>query len=167
MQIYNIQKYIIRNDSSITIMEARHNESETIAVMGSRLRVLREGIGLNQTELSQAVKDMIGTNKKGTQSHISNLENSTGDKLPSVQVLRALAIILSTNADYLLGLTDDDRPHGQLDDQVVVTIEDAEERAMIQEAAEMLAQAPKEDKEYIVGLVRRLAPKKPRIIGGE
>ena len=152
-------------------MENRRGESVSISVFGERLRKLREGFGMSQAQLSQAVKDMVGENKsgnkKGTQSHIANLESSTGDKFPSVPVLRALAVILETNTDYLLGLTDDDRPHGYADDQVVATVEDSEERRMLQEAMDLLASAPKNEKEYIVGLVRRLTPKKPRIIGGE
>jgi transcriptional regulator with XRE-family HTH domain len=110
---------------------------------------------------------MAGNKQKGSQSHISNMEKSKGEKLPSVEVLRALAIALETNTDYLLGLTDDDRPHGQLDDQVVVTVEDPDERRIIQEATEALVRATKEDKDYIVGLIRRLSPKPPRIIGDE
>jgi hypothetical protein len=84
-----------------------------------------------------------------------------------VETLALLARALETNADYLLGLTDDERPHGQLDDQVVVTVVDPVDRKMMQEAIEMLARASKDDKEYIVSLIRRLSPKKPRIIGDE
>lgn len=164
---YTQEKYITENDIILDVMGNGHDYTQNISVMGTRLRELREGLGVSQVELSQAVRDMLGGGKKGTQSHISNLETSTGDKMPSVQVLRALAIILATNTDYLLGLTNDDRPHGNVDDQVVVTIEDPSERRLVQEAAETLKLAPKEDKEYIVGLIRRLVPKPPRIIGGE
>lgn len=164
---YLQKKYITQNDIMLSGMDTGQKEAQPISVMGIRLRELRKAIGLSQIELSQAVRDMVGGNQKGTQSHISNLENPTSDKLPSVQVLRALAIILGTNTDYLLGLTDDDRPHGQLDDQVVMTVEDPQERTVIQEAMEALRRAPKEDKDYIVGLIRRLSPKPPRIIGDE
>lgn len=148
-------------------MDNESGARETFSVIGERVRELRKAIGLSQVELSEAVKNMTGGNKKGTQSHISNLENSTGEKLPSVQVLWALAVILETNTDYLLGLTDDPRPHGKLDDQIVATVTDPEERAMLQDAIEMLAKATSDDKEYIVALIRRLSPKKPRIIGDE
>lgn len=165
--IYDFRKSIIDNDDMVYAMENGQKGNGIPYKFGTRLRELRERVGFTQEELSQAVKDMVDGKKKGTQSHISNLESLKGGKLPSVPVLRALAIILETNTDYLLGLTTDDKPHGDLDDQAVVTIEDPEERAMIQEAMEALARAPKADKEYIVGLIRRLAPKKPRIIGDE
>lgn len=160
-------KYISQNDSTIFVMSNEHSGATGNNDFGARLRDLRMRVGMSQIELSQAVKDMTGGNKKGTQSHISNLENSDGAYLPSVPVLKSLAIILGTNTDYLLGLTDDDSPHGQLDDQVVVTVEDPTERAMLQDAIEMLTRTSSEDKEYIVSLIRRLAPKKPRIIGDE
>jgi transcriptional regulator with XRE-family HTH domain len=163
--LYDCGKYITDSDSTILSMTNRQKERGSLSVMGDRLRRLREGLGMSQSELGEAVKKMVG--EKGTQSHISNLEKSTGDKLPSVPTLRALAVILETNTDYLLGLTDDDRPHGQMDDQVVATIEDAEERRMVQETVDLMAQARKDEKEYIAALVRRLIPKPPRIIGSE
>lgn len=131
------------------------------------MRQRRELVGLSQEGLSQAIWDMLGENKKGSQPHISNMEKGEGNKLPSVQVLRAMAVILGTNTDYLLGLTDNWRPLGDINDEVVVTIENDNERRMIQEMTEMVADASSEDKQYIVDLVKRILPKPPRIIGDD
>lgn len=165
------EKYITESDSMLWGMEKGHKPKTDTWGFASRLRALRENAGLSQTELSALIKRIVGGdsngNPKGTQSHVANLESLTQSKMPSVQILRALAIALETSTDYLLGLTDDDSPHGLLSDQVVVTVTDATERAMLQEAIELLARASSEDKEYIVALIRRLVPKKPRIIGDE
>lgn len=166
-QDYYNQLSITINDDMFSGMDNGQSSNGTLHKLATRLRDLRVRAGFTQEELSQAVRDMIGGKQKGKQSHISNLESTKATKLPSVPVLRALAVILETNTDYLLGLTDDDRPHGQVDDQAVLTIEDPEERALIQEAMEAMARASPEDKEYIAGLIRRLVPKKPRIIGGD
>lgn len=131
--------------------------------MGDKLRKLREPRWTSQQKFLDFVEETYGMSIH--QTSLSAFER--GDKRPSVETLTILAQALETNTDYLLGLTDDDKPHGKLDDQVVVTVEDANERVMLQDALEMLVRATKEDKEYIIGLIRRLSPKKPRIIGGE
>lgn len=161
------RKYITQNDVTVVDMETTGELDVSLAKFGTRLREMRERAGMSQEELSQAVSKMVGGKFKGRQSHISNLEKSHGDKLPSVQVLRAMAVILGTNTDYLLGLTDNWRPLGDINDEVVVTIEDDGERRMIQEMAEALADATSEDKRYIAALVMRILPKPPRIIGDD
>lgn len=160
-------KYITQNDAMFQFMEDVYRNDQTIRCFGVRLRWLREQAQMNQVELSQAVWDIVDPGKKGSQPHISNLENSSGDKLPSVPVLRALAVILKTNTDYLLGLTNNYRSFGDIEDEVVVTVEDADARKVVQEIAEALASAADDDRQYVAGLVRRLLPKKPRIIGDE
>lgn len=164
---YRYGEYITGNDAKVVDMESSGDLNASLTKFGARLRELRERAGMSQEELSQAVWDMLRANKKGSQSHISNMENSKGDKMPSVQVLRAMAVILGTNTDYLLGLTENWRPLGDINDEVVVTIEDDDERKMIQEMAEAVADASSEDKRYIVGLVKRILPKPPRIIGDD
>jgi transcriptional regulator with XRE-family HTH domain len=136
-----------------------------IEIFSDRLRKLREGLGLGQLELAKRVKEYLGDSGQAYQSQIGNMENSNSPAMPSVQVLRALALILETNTDYLLGLTDDDRPVGNLDDQVVAVVENPEERKVVQEMVDLVASASRDDKLYIAGLVRRILPKKPRIIG--
>lgn len=130
---------------------------------GDRVRVLRERGGLSQQKLAEQVA-LIDSDAAVLQSQISNIEKNMS--LPSTALLRALAIVLETNTDYLLGLTDDDRPPSDLEDQVVVTVEDSRDRAMVQEVADLLARATKEERAYTAELVRRiLGPAHPRIIG--
>lgn len=90
-------------------------------------------------------------------SHISNIENGSGDKLPSIRALAALAVALETNLDYLAGLTNDPKPATDLEDQVVVGVDDPHRRAQLQEVAELLAGFTDDDFATLVWLVRRLA----------
>lgn len=131
--------------------------------LGKRVQDLRKIRWRSQERFSEYMQEVFGMSLH--QTSLSAIER--GEKFPTVENLALLARALETNADFLLGLTNDDRPHGDLDDQVVVTIDDPKERAMIQDAVEMLVRSSADDKAYIVSLIRRLAPKKPRIIGGE
>ena len=106
-------------------------------------------------------------------SYISQIENDADVKV-SVDVVAALAEALGVTIPYLLGLTDnplgltDERSSSDLDDQIVITVEDPRDRALIQEIVELLARSSHEDRAYIAELVRRLIkPMRPRIIGGE
>lgn len=163
---YQRDKYISKTDDIVTDMDDRQARYEPLSDFGKRLRSLRRRAGMSQEALSIAISNAIKGKDTYTQSYISNLESSMASYLPSVQALRAIAIALDTSTDYLLGLTNDDLPHGNLDDQVVVTVEDPQEKAMIQEAMKALANASPDDKQYITALIRRLLPKSPRIIGG-
>ena len=134
-----------------------------IEKLGERVRGLRELRWRSQQKFAEYVEQEFGSTMH--QTTLSGIER--GEKYPSLDNLALLARALDTNTDFLLGLTEDDRPVSQLDDQVVVTVEDPEERKELQDALDMLMRASKDDKQYILGLVRRLAPKKPRIIGDE
>jgi len=138
-----------------------------IEAFRERLKELRNERGVSQQELANRVKEYLGEEGQAYQSYIGNMEDSKKSALPSVQALRAIAVILETNTDYLLGLTTDSRPTGDVDDQVVVVVEDPDERRIVQEVAEALARANKDERLYVAGLVRKLLPKKPRIIGDE
>lgn len=130
--------------------------------MGNRIRRLRELIGMSQIDLTKALANRgVDVN----QGHVSNIERD--NRSPSIELLRALAVVLETNTDYLLGLTDDDRPPSDLEDQVVVTVEDPHDRALVQEVADLLVRVTPSERLYIADLVRRLlGPVRPRIIGG-
>jgi len=66
---------------------------------GKRVRLLRQEQDMNQTELAQ---NMGRYGNAVTPSYISQIEK--GDKIPSVDVLVAMAKALDTSADYLLML---------------------------------------------------------------
>lgn len=136
-----------------------------IDTIGERVKQLRDRAGLSQGGLAQ----LVAREANETDYHqtaISAIERGT--KRPSVQVLAALAKILNTNTDYLLGLTDDEKPASDLEDQVVVGVHDQEERRLLQETVDLLSGKSRDEQRYIVDLVRRLmGSTKPRIIGGE
>lgn len=65
-------------------------------ILGERIRLRREQIGLNQMDLA--------VNADIAQSQVSKYE---GDVLPRADILIKLAGALDTSVDWLLGLTDD------------------------------------------------------------
>lgn len=138
----------------------------TFEVFGGRVKLLRDRCEMTQTQLAEAMA-ASPFRVQVKQSTLSGYENSSGDEMPSVPVLAALAYVLETNADYLLGLTDDDRPASDLDDQVVVAVTDPLERSAIQEIVDALVKAPPEDKKFLTEMIRRVLPKPLRIIGKE
>lgn len=71
---------------------------------GDRLRSLRNKQGYTQEELSVLVN--IGSRQ------IWRYEN--GETSPDSDTLAAISKVLSTSADYLLGLTDDPTPNNQI-----------------------------------------------------
>ncbi len=75
-------------------------------VNGDRIREIREGRGMSQTELAQR----CGLGEKG----IWRYENGQGD--PSADILTRIARELDISADYLLGLSD--KPQGNLHDEL-------------------------------------------------
>lgn len=131
---------------------------ENLAVVfGKRVCDLRIRQGLSQPKLAEE----IGV----TQGAIDHYEK--GRNLPNAITLMALADVLETNIDFFLGRTNDDRPPSDLEDQVVVGVANAEERALLQDIMDTLRVAPQSDKIYIRDLIRKLIPKPPRIIGRE
>lgn len=136
------------------------------ALMGNRIRDLRKRMHLSQTELADHVnRSRFRPDIK--QSRISDLERLQGEQLPSVPLLAALAEALETNADYLLGLTDDDKPASDLEDQVVFEVRDPALRREMQEVAAMLRELTPEQLRTVRELMKMITPRKPRIIGGE
>ncbi|MED1643688.1 helix-turn-helix transcriptional regulator [Brevibacillus agri] len=69
-------------------------------LMGQRIKSLREKQGLSQDELASR----LGMNR----TNVSNYES--GRTVPPGNVIRALADLLKTNADYLLGRSDNAHP---------------------------------------------------------
>lgn len=158
-EIHRCHRYIGVTDGRLRGMNG------TFEVFGGRVKLLRDRREMTQTQLAEAMASSP-FRVQVKQSTLSGYENSGGDEMPSVPVLAALAYVLETNADYLLGLTDDDRPASDLDDQVVVAVTDPLERSAIQEIMDALVRAPSSDKQFLAEMIRRVLPKPPRIIGG-
>ncbi len=107
---------------------------------GKRIKELREGLGLSQDELASR----IGT----SQRQVSFYEN--GKNEPTAHVLDALASVLNTTSDYLLGRSDDVlRPlndEGDLSSEEIKMIEtirsvNPERRRQILKVFEVLTEA--------------------------
>lgn len=76
---------------------------------GERVRLLRNDLGLTQTQVREMAQQRLGTRIAG--GYISEIEN--GRKQPGAAILAALAQVLQTSTDYLLCLTDDYREAGE------------------------------------------------------
>jgi transcriptional regulator with XRE-family HTH domain len=137
---------------------------------------MTNGIEKLMETVGKRISDLIDSKWEGSQeelaallsvhqTHVSAMKR--GARFPSVPVLASLANILETNTDYLLGLTDDDKPSSDLDDQVLVTVRDPEEKALFHELFELLRKKPLEEQRLILDMVRLTVPRAPRIIGGK
>ena len=71
-----------------------------VDLFGQRLREKRSSAHLSQEVLAGPVGNRLG--EQFHQTNISGYER--GEKLPSIQVFRLLVELLSTNADYMLGM---------------------------------------------------------------
>lgn len=99
----------------------------TYSIRGERVRRLRDDLQMQQGELAEALRQFGATMN---QSHLSQVERN--EKGVSVETLGALADILQTSADYLIGLTDEPMPYGDMQEQVLLVEKDPERRAMLQ-----------------------------------
>lgn len=119
--------------------------------MGSRLYDLRKRAGMSQYDL---VNQLATYGVSVRQSHISGIEN--GDSNPSVEMLMGLVYSLNTNADYLLGLTDDPRSVDLLAKTVAKVVNDDAERAILREIVARVTALSLEDQMYANDLLARL-----------
>lgn len=79
--------------------------SELLDTLGKRVRVMRERQHYSQVELAEILTRMgIATSN----SNLSKIEAGRG--VPSLELLRALAEVLQTSADFLLLLSDNPAP---------------------------------------------------------
>lgn len=140
-------------------MMARH----FFDTVGKRIRVLRQDIGLNQQELTAELERygaVIGP------SYVSELERT--DKVPSAQVLAALAQALNTTTDYLLLLTDDPVPPGEEEEEAPARLlHEPPASYEVGELWRIASELPAEDLDHLLWLARLIrdshAPP-PRIV---
>ncbi len=119
--------------------------------IGSRLYELRKKADMSQYDLVNRLAD-YGISVR--QSHISGIEN--GDSKPSLDMLVGLVYSLDTNADYLLGLTDDPRPVGLMAKTVAKVVNDDAQRAILREIVARISALPPESQQYANDLLARL-----------
>lgn len=136
--------------------------TDGIKIVPARVTKLRARLFKSQQKLADAWRKRFGDAPHQTQ--LSGLERGT--KGLSLERLSQLAELLETNTDYLLGLSDDDKPASDLDDQVVFPVRSEVERKLLNEIGNEFLKLSTDDQGLVLDLVRKL-PKGPRIIGDE
>ncbi len=79
--------------------------SELFHTTGKRVRILRQDMGMTQDEMHRRLAD---AGARVSRSYVSVIERQ--DILAGSDLVRGLAKVLNTSADYLLMLTDDPSP---------------------------------------------------------
>jgi transcriptional regulator with XRE-family HTH domain len=116
-----------------------------------RVQTLRKQHRWSQARLA---REMTALGAPTAASHISALEG--GHKGLGANKIAALAAALSTNTNYLLGLSDDPSPVPNLNERVSVTVQDPVARRHIQSAITLMATQPAANIAYAADLLGRL-----------
>lgn len=141
---------------------------DPLSQLGAKVARKRNALDISQDELLREMRLTPYRPDVTRQSHISNIENSTGDRLPSVRALAALAIALKTNTDYLVGLTDDDTQSSLRSGLVTLLVRDDDERQLLRGLYDLIHPLPEEEQRFLSDVIRRLAtPAQAIIIGKE
>ena len=117
-----------------------------MALLGTRVRAIREQRGLTQDQLGRA----SGVRR----SHISRLETGQREN-PSVDITARLAVALDTSTDYLMGLTDDPRPVRE------VIHPSSDYSVLADQAYQLMLQVPPERQHEILALLRAMVTNLP------
>lgn len=117
-------------------------------VRGDRVALLRKQLRMSQ----QAVSDrMAAEGAEVHQTYISSVER--GGHSLNADSLAALSKALRTNPGYLLGITDDPRPHDMLEKEVTMRVANPKERALVEELFRLIEDLDPEMKQgYIDAL---------------
>lgn len=141
---------------------------DPLSQLGAKVARKRNALDLSQEELLGEMRLTPYRPDVTRQSHISNIETSTGDKLPSVRALAALAIALKTSTDYLVGLTDDDTRSSPRDGLLTLSVRDEDERQLLRGLYDLIHGLPREEQRFLSDVVRRLVgSSQPIVIGKE
>jgi transcriptional regulator with XRE-family HTH domain len=123
------------------------------AIQGKRIRQLRQDAGLTQEEMVDRLRGLVDA---VNQSHLSQVER--GERGLTPETLAAVATVLETSIDYLMGITDDPTPRGNMEEQVILVERDPERREYLQRIfAGIERMAPERRAEYYrtIGLLYR------------
>ena len=95
-EMYHCGEIITENDVTVWIMDAKTNsnpDTDPLSQLGTKVaRKRKDELHLSQDELLERMRQTRYRPDVSRQSHISNIENSDGEKLPSIRVLAALAL---------------------------------------------------------------------------
>lgn len=116
-----------------------------IKVFGKRLADLHRATGLSQAE---EVKHIKPDGKKPLgQSTFSSY--TRGEKSPTLEALRALAVRFRVSTDYLCNLTDDPRPI----DVILKRLQKLDLPEEVLQAAKMLVELPSQDRVALISQI--------------
>jgi transcriptional regulator with XRE-family HTH domain len=131
----------------ISMTELRFN------TFGKRVRILREDMGLSQSDLAERV-EASGVHLR--QTYLSELER-TG-KTPTGEIVAGIAKALNTTTDYLLLMNDDPAPQRSVEEQLLAQARTEKERELFEELIELIKGMPPEQQQLAldaVELIRR------------
>lgn len=141
---------------------------DPLSQLGAKVAKKRNALDLSQEELLREMRLTPYRPDITRQSHISNIETSTGNRMPSVRALAALAVALKTNTDYLVGLTDDDTQSSPRDRLLTLSVRDEDERHLLRGLYDLIHDLPHEEQRFLADVVRRLVGSaQPIVIGKE
>ena len=126
-------------------------KKKKVGVDGNRLYKLRTEAKLLQSELVAAV-EKYGV--KMGQSHYSGMERGVAQA--SIEVLVALAFVLDTTTDYLIGLTDDPSPRPDLEEQIILVETDPVRREYMQRMFTAIERMPVDRRDKLWNLISTL-----------
>lgn len=98
------------------------------------------------------------------QGHLSKVE--AGTKGLSIERLGQLVQLLETNIEYLLGMTNDDAPRTDLEDQVVFGVRSEEERRLLSTFGKEFVKLSPDKQKFVIELIEQISSggKGPNII---
>lgn len=133
----------------------RSRHMDTKRIFRDRFLQRRVRISDSQKAFSDYVKERTGVYI--APSHISGIEQ--GIRGVSFDKLVLLANVLETSPNWLLGVTDDDAPPSDNEDQVVFTVHrnPRTRRDALQRICQMIEELPDNDFEVVAGTVERFA----------
>jgi transcriptional regulator with XRE-family HTH domain len=120
-------------------MKKRAGAPPKTGVRGDRVRALRKAKKFSQLRLVETMAEFGAT---VDQTYISMIENGNLSLNPDALVTMAKA--LDTNPGYLIGATDDPRPHEELEKEIAVSVEDERERQELERLFRALRTLPPE-----------------------
>lgn len=120
-------------------------------IIGKRLRMLRKQADWSQQDVAN---EMARLGLDVHQTHVSAMEGR--GTMPSISVLIGLVKVYNTNADYILGLTDDPRSIASMQQTVARVVPDDISRAILADVLDVMIDLPPSSQNYIAGLVKRL-----------
>lgn len=98
-----------------------------LKLRGDRIRQLRNDQGMTQADMVARLQKLVGA---VNQSHLSQVER--GERGLAPETLAAVAVVLETSTDFLVGLTDDPTTHGNMEEQVILVERDPIRREYLQ-----------------------------------